>query len=57
MKLTDELKNKVVNAKENEKVEDITRDTIEDAETVLSDEDLDGVSGGARFEINPGRLM
>jgi len=57
MKLTDELKNKVVNAEENEKVEDITRDTIEDAETVLSDEDLDGVSGGARFEINPGRLM
>ena len=57
MKLTDELKNKVVNAKANEKVEDITRDTIEDAETVLSDEDLDGVSGGARFEINPGRLM
>ena len=57
MKLTAELKNKVVNAKANEKVEDITRDTIEDAETVLSDEDLDGVSGGARFEINPGRLM
>jgi hypothetical protein len=57
MKLTDELKNKVVNAKANEKVEDITRDTIEDAETVLSDEDLDGVSGGGSFERIPGRLM
>ena len=57
MKLSGKTEKEVENIKANEKVKDITQDTIGDSGKILSDEDLDGVSGGARFEINPGRLM
>ena len=47
MKLTDKLNKEVKNANANEKVKDITQDTIEASVEILSDEDLDNASGGA----------
>ena len=55
MKLTDKLNKEVENIKANEKVKDITQDTIGDSGKILSDEDLDNASGGAWFGPAPNR--
>jgi len=55
MKLTDKLNKEVKNANANEKVKDITQDTIETSVEILSDEDLDNASGGAGFGPIPDR--
>ena len=55
MKLTDKLNKEVKNANANEKVKDITQDTIGDSGKILSDEDLDNASGGAWFGPTPNR--
>lgn len=57
MKLTDKLNKEVKNANANEKVKDITQDTIEASVEILSDEDLDNASGGAWFGPRPNKLM
>ncbi len=56
MKLTDKLNKEVKNANANEKVKDITQDTIETSVEILSDEDLDNASGGAGIEHIPARV-
>ena len=56
MKLTDKLNKEVKNANKNEKVKDITQDTIGDSGKILSDEDLDNASGGGYFGPRPNKL-
>ena len=55
MKLSGKTEKEVENIKANEKVKDITQDTIGDSGKILSDEDLDNASGGASFEPRPNR--
>ena len=55
MKLSDKTEKEVKNIKANEKVKDITQDTIEDSGKILCDEDLDNASGGAWFGPRPNR--
>lgn len=57
MKLSDKTEKEVKNANANEKVKDITQDTIEASVEILSDEDLDNASGGAWFGPRPNKLM
>ncbi len=47
MKIKEELKKKVKNTKEEQK--DAVHDSVEETGKVLSDEDLDRVSGGGGF--------
>ncbi len=55
MKLSDKTEKEVKNIKANEKVKDITQDTIGDSGKILSDEDLDNASGGAWIGPIPNR--
>ena len=55
MKLSGKTEKEVENIKANEKVKDITQDTIGDSGKILSDEDLDNASGGAWFGPTPNR--
>lgn len=57
MKLSDKTEKEVKNIKANEKVKDITQDTIGDSGKTLSDEDLDNASGGAWFGPRPDKLI
>ena len=56
MKLSDKTEKEVENIKANEKVKDITQETIGDSGKILSDEDLDNASGGAWFGPRPNRI-
>ena len=57
MKLSDKTEKEVENIKANEKVKDITQETIGDSGKILSDEDLDNASGGAWFGPRPNKLI
>ena len=58
MKLSDKTEKEVKNIKANEKVKDITQDTIGDSGKILGDEDLDNASGGeAWFRPMPNKLI
>ena len=56
MKLSGKTEKEVENIKANEKVKDITQETIGDSGKILSDEDLDNASGGAWFGPRPNRI-
>ena len=57
MKLSGKTEKEVENIKANEKVKDITQETIGDSGKILSDEDLDNASGGAWFGPRPNKLI
>ena len=58
MKIVEDLKKKVADAQTKEEAKEIIRDTIEETDVILNDEELDNVSGGiGGFYPAPGRLM
>ena len=59
MKLTDELQNKIGNAKSEDEVKKIlgeTKKNVEDAGVILDDADLDQVAGGFVINIESNQL-
>ena len=57
MKLTDELQNKLGNAKSEDEVKKIlgeTKQNVEEAGVILDDEELDQVSGGVSSQFMKG---
>ncbi len=53
MKIVEDLKKKVTDTLTKEEAKEISRDTIEEADVILDDEELDNVSGGAKFGFAP----
>ena len=50
MKFEDKFKKRIEKKTENKKKEDITKGIVERTENSISDDDLEHVSGGSRFQ-------
>ena len=50
MKFEDKFKKRIEKNTENKKKEDITKGIVERTENFISDDDLEHVSGGSRFQ-------